>query len=69
LKDDPSVQGTWRISFIVTRDGKTKDPAAQGISIADEELETCMEDKIMNWSFLRLPADKSVSKSITFTPS
>jgi hypothetical protein len=68
LKEDRTVRGKWRISFVVTRGGRAKDPGAQGISMVDAKLESCMKKKILTWSFYRLPTDQPVSKSLTFSP-
>jgi hypothetical protein len=69
LKDDSSVRGKWRISFVVGRDGRTREANAQGISMVDEVLESCLKKKVSTWSFYRLPNDQPVSKSLNFTPS
>jgi hypothetical protein len=69
LKDDSAVRGKWRISFVVGRDGRTREASAQGISMVDEVLEACLTEKVSTWSFYRLPNDQPVSKSLNFTPS
>ena len=68
LKEDGAVRGKWRISFVVTRSGHTRDPDAQGISMVDEKLEACLREKVLAWSFYRLPNDQPVSRSLNFTP-
>ena len=68
LKENGAVRGKWRISFVITREGKPVEADAKGISMGDEPLENCIRGKIGRWSFFRLPNDQPVSKSVTFMP-
>lgn len=50
LKQDPSVQGTWRFSFVIRKDGNVERVSAVGEDMRSASLEACFVEKIEAWN-------------------
>lgn len=66
LKQAPDLAGVWEVSFVVTRSGI---PASVGIkprNRPDSELEACLRSAVSSWRFLKINADRPVSRPYRF---
>lgn len=66
LKQAPDLAGVWEVSFVVTRSGI---PASVGVkprNRPDGELEACLRNAVSSWRFLKINADKPISRPYRF---
>jgi hypothetical protein len=68
LKTDESLQGRWRLAFVVSKDGKALDTSATGLNEQSAEFEACLSRELAKWSFQRIKHDQPVRKTVTFRP-
>ncbi len=67
LKQDPSLQGRWRLTFTVTPEGRATSAQAQALDSSDEELEACLVGHVeRQWDFGRIAVSSPVVKTLTF---
>ena len=69
LKNNETLAGRWRISFVVGADGKVKQPAAEALSGSVASFEKCLAGEVSGWSFQRIGQDQPVRKTFTFRPA
>lgn len=69
LKVRDDLAGAWQLRFTVNRDGNVKAARAIGQDVADEELESCIADRLSGWTFQPIKADLPVQRTIRFRPS
>lgn len=51
LKENPSLRGSWEVSWVVTKEGRAKDVEARARGAGDRDLEGCMERTVASWKF------------------
>ncbi|MCP4803892.1 MAG: AgmX/PglI C-terminal domain-containing protein [Proteobacteria bacterium] len=56
LKEDETIRGAWTVIFTIQKDGSTSGVSIQPRNKADTQLETCMSNKVENWSFQEISA-------------
>ncbi len=69
LKSNEGLQGRWRLSFVVSKEGQTKETSATGLNTTSAEFEACLARELGKWSFQRIKHDQPVRKTITFRPA
>jgi hypothetical protein len=69
LKQVESLKGGWKVSFVIGKDGMTKDVGVSALNAADTELEQCMTRAVQGWRFQRVSKDQPVTKTYRFGPS
>lgn len=56
LKEDETIRGAWTVIFTIEKTGATSGVSIQPRNKADTQLETCMTNKVQNWSFQEINA-------------
>lgn len=69
LKQNESLKGGWKVSFVIGKDGHTKDVGVSALNTADAELEQCMTRTVQGWRFQRVAKDQPVTKTYRFGAS
>ncbi|MFZ5475365.1 MAG: AgmX/PglI C-terminal domain-containing protein [Myxococcota bacterium] len=68
LKQVDGLQGAWKLSFVIARDGTTKNVSVSGVNMQDAELESCMSRAVAAWKFQKIAKDQPVNKTYRFAP-
>lgn len=69
LKQGSTLEGTWKVSFVITPDGLTRDVAVSGVGVKDGELETCMKSTVGKWKFQKIARALPINLPIPFRTS
>jgi hypothetical protein len=62
------LQGIWVIGLTVNKDGSVSDVAVTAQEQADDELERCIQSRVLGWSFQPIIKALPVNKIVSFTP-
>lgn len=68
LRQYPDLRGSWTLDLVVQADGTARDIVVTGQEMQNEELESCVTEKVTNWHFSRIRADQPVRKTLRFRP-
>lgn len=66
LKAAPELAGAWKVYFVISEKGTTKDVSVKGVNAEDGELEACMVRAVQGWRFTKIVRDQPVSKTYRF---
>jgi len=69
LKQDETLKGTWKISFVIKKDGSVKNAKAVGQNVSDPALEADIVKIVTATTFDPIADDQPVDKTITLSPS
>lgn len=69
LKQAPDLAGVWEVSFVVTKAGSTASVSVKARDRSDGELEACLRNTVSGWRFLKISADKPISRPYRFGAS
>lgn len=69
LKASPELAGAWKVYFVISQKGTTKDVSVKGVNAEDGELEACMVRAVQGWRFTKIVRDQPVSKTYRFGAS
>lgn len=69
LKSVPGLAGAWKVSFVIEKDGATRDVKVAGVNAGDDELESCMARSVQGWRFQKINRDQPISKTYRFGAS
>lgn len=61
LRENPEIQGTWDLSFVVSTSGTPKNIQVEGRTMADEGLEACIQRNVSTWNFSPIVKDQEVA--------
>lgn len=69
LKKNPSLQGRVILNLTIASDGSVARADVQGDTLLDEHVNSCIEDRVRNWSFPEPSGGAAkVRKPFTFSP-
>lgn len=66
LRANPSLRGSWVLTFKVETDGSVTGAAANGADMADPVFEECLTRRVASWRFKRLVKPQPVKKTVPF---
>ncbi len=70
LKTNEGLEGVWKISLTVGKDGQVVRPSAVGQGVSDAQLEQCITDQMDSWRIYgRLKEEKPTSFPFHFKPN
>lgn len=69
LKQDETLKGTWKISFVIKTDGSVKNAKAIGQNVSDPKLEADIVKIVTATKFDPIAEDQPIIKSIQLAPS
>lgn len=68
LKVDPTLEGRWRIRYTVTKDGRVDAPIIEGLTTRNQDLEDCMAQQMVRWTFDRIAYNQPVQRTVALRP-
>lgn len=68
LKAVEGLQGVWVIGMTVNKDGSVSGVSVTAQEEADDELERCIQSRVLDWSFQPISKALPVNKIVSFTP-
>jgi outer membrane biosynthesis protein TonB len=68
LKAVEGLQGVWVIGMTVNKDGSVSGVSVTAQEDADDELERCIQSRVLDWSFQPISKALPVNKIVSFTP-
>lgn len=67
LRANPSLEGSWVLTFTVETDGSVRQAGARGTGASEGLFEDCLTKKIRGWRFQRIVKPQPVKKTLEFT--
>lgn len=66
LERVPDLQGRWRATFTVGKNGYAKDIQFKGRTANDAPMEKCLAQRVAQWQFTKITVDQPVQKTWKF---
>jgi hypothetical protein len=67
-KEVPTLAGTWRVMFVVSRHGVPEDIKVEPQDEPDPALESCIADVVSEWGFPPLAEPHPMTKTYVLSP-